>query len=136
VGGDHRGWAGKREGRRERFQDSRMATTCSSSKHLTIPLIPPLSPRPSGFIAEKLYYANTTKMCSAPTAEEVSKWKSPYILMVDRGDCTFVTKVQALPLSLPPSLPLSPPSPPLPPPPPPPAARAVGDGHEPCPTPH
>jgi hypothetical protein len=33
-------------------------------------------------------------MCSAPTAEEVAKWKSPYILMVDRGDCTFVTKVR------------------------------------------
>lgn len=25
---------------------------------------------------------------------QVSKWKSPYILMVDRGDCTFVTKVR------------------------------------------
>ncbi|TFJ86979.1 hypothetical protein NSK_001313 [Nannochloropsis salina CCMP1776] len=47
-----------------------------------------------GFIAEKLYYANTTKMCSAPTADEVAQWKSPYILMVDRGDCTFVTKVR------------------------------------------
>ena len=49
-----------------------------------------------GTIAERLYYANTTRMCSAPTAEEVAKWKSPYILMVDRGDCTFVTKVGGL----------------------------------------
>ena len=28
-----------------------------------------------GFIAEKLYYANTTRMCSAPTAEEVGGWR-------------------------------------------------------------
>lgn len=30
------------------------------------------------------------------TNKQVAKWKSPYILMVDRGDCTFVTKVRAV----------------------------------------
>ena len=48
-----------------------------------------------GTIAEKLYYAGTSNnMCSAPSADQVSQWQSPYILMIDRGDCTFVTKVR------------------------------------------
>ena len=33
-------------------------------------------------------------MCSAPSADQVSQWQSPYIVMIDRGDCTFVTKVR------------------------------------------
>ena len=93
---------------------SKRVSMSGFSPRLPPPSLPPSrpsSPSSSGFIAEKLYYANTTKMCSAPTADEVSKWKSPYILMVDRGDCTFVTKVRfvdpSLPPARPPSLPLS-----------------------------
>ena len=48
-----------------------------------------------GTIAEKLQYAGESNlMCSAPTAEQVSQWTSPFILMIDRGTCTFVTKVR------------------------------------------
>lgn len=59
-----------------------------------------------GSIAQNVYYAEST-LCDAdvdttvgyPEREIDSKtkkmkpWPSPYILMVDRGDCTFVKKV-------------------------------------------
>ena len=53
-----------------------------------------------GSIAQNVYYADDT-LCDSnvntkkgyPTRPDKSAWKAPYILMVDRGDCTFVQKV-------------------------------------------
>lgn len=59
-----------------------------------------------GSIQEKVYYANDT-LCEATTTNSLNgypvekdssgkrlPWQSPYILMVDRGGCTFVQKVR------------------------------------------
>jgi hypothetical protein len=61
-----------------------------------------------GSIAQQVYYADS-QLCDAvvdttkgyPEREKDSNgvmkpWPSPYILMVDRGECTFVQKVRAL----------------------------------------
>ena len=64
-------------------------------------------PSYGGSIAQNVYYSQST-LCDAnvdtssgvPARETDSKtgkmkpWPSPYILMVDRGDCTFVQKVR------------------------------------------
>jgi len=49
-------------------------------------------------ITQKLYYSNST-LCSPDAVAggglPRGSWTPPYILMVDRGDCTFVTKAKA-----------------------------------------
>ena len=53
-----------------------------------------------GSIAQNVYYADST-LCDQnvdttkgwPKRDKNEPWKPPYILMVDRGDCTFVQKV-------------------------------------------
>ena len=59
-----------------------------------------------GAIATNVYYADST-LCESdvdttkgypardvdPKTNKMKPWPSPYILMVDRGDCTFVKKV-------------------------------------------
>jgi len=48
-------------------------------------------------ITQKLYYSTNTLCESDATAEgglPSGSWVAPYILMVDRGDCTFVTKAK------------------------------------------
>mmetsp|Transcript_23721 Transcript_23721/g.94074 ORF Transcript_23721/g.94074 Transcript_23721/m.94074 type:complete len:545 (+) Transcript_23721:65-1699(+) len=48
-------------------------------------------------ISQQLYYANST-LCTLPDSASggypPGTWRTPYVLMVDRGDCTFVTKVR------------------------------------------
>jgi len=44
-----------------------------------------------GSIQQNVIYAGTNDMCSATTNND---WKSPFILMVDRGSCSFVQKVR------------------------------------------
>jgi hypothetical protein len=57
-----------------------------------------------GSITQNVFYANS-KLCDAKEPQEgfpardyvdgkMKPWPSPYILMVDRGDCTFVQKVR------------------------------------------
>jgi hypothetical protein len=60
-----------------------------------------------GSIAQQVYYADS-QLCDVevdttkgyPEREKengvMKPWPSPYILMVDRGECTFVQKVRAL----------------------------------------
>jgi hypothetical protein len=64
-----------------------------------------------GAIATNVYYADST-LCDSdvdsgkgyperetdPKTKKMKPWPSPYILMVDRGDCTFVKKVRRLEL--------------------------------------
>jgi hypothetical protein len=53
-----------------------------------------------GSIAQSVYYANSD-LCDPnvdtskgyPQTEDGKGWPSPYILMLDRGGCTFVKKV-------------------------------------------
>jgi hypothetical protein len=53
-----------------------------------------------GSIAQNVYYANST-LCDQnvdtrkgyPRRPNNEPWPAPYILMLDRGDCTFVQKV-------------------------------------------
>ena len=66
-------------------------------------------PAYGGAIAQNVYYAQSD-LCDAnvnttsgvptrdidPKTGKMSPWPSPYILMVDRGDCTFVKKVRTL----------------------------------------
>lgn len=65
------------------------------------------SPPYGGAIQQNVYYAGTT-LCDAnidysrggfpirdvDESGEMAPWKTPFILMVDRGDCTFVKKVR------------------------------------------
>ncbi|KAL7559510.1 hypothetical protein ACA910_010322 [Epithemia clementina (nom. ined.)] len=54
-----------------------------------------------GSIQQQVYYSATT-LCDAnvdkkggyPTRDDHSAWKTPFILMVDRGECSFVQKVR------------------------------------------
>ena len=55
-----------------------------------------------GSIQQQVYYAGTT-FCTSddinpkggfPKRKDHSAWKSPFILMIDRGDCSFVQKVR------------------------------------------
>ncbi|KAJ8603125.1 hypothetical protein CTAYLR_004573 [Chrysophaeum taylorii] len=50
------------------------------------------SPKYGVTLTEKMYYANST-MCD-DSALPMGRWTTPYLLMVDRGDCTFVKKVR------------------------------------------
>lgn len=63
-------------------------------------------PSYGGSIAQNVYYSQST-LCDSnvdtstgvparendPKTGKMKPWPSPYILMVDRGDCTFVQKV-------------------------------------------
>jgi len=62
------------------------------------------TPAYGGSIQQKLYYANSV-LCDESKVDmtegyprtkkkENTVWKAPYILMVDRGDCSFVQKVR------------------------------------------
>jgi hypothetical protein len=66
-------------------------------------------PLEGGKIVANVYYANsdlcnqtvdTTKGYPArdydPRTAKMKPWPSPYILMVDRGNCSFVSKVRVL----------------------------------------
>eukprot|EP00587_Corethron_hystrix_P005619 CAMPEP_0113303942 /NCGR_PEP_ID=MMETSP0010_2-20120614/4141_1 /TAXON_ID=216773 ORGANISM="Corethron hystrix, Strain 308" /NCGR_SAMPLE_ID=MMETSP0010_2 /ASSEMBLY_ACC=CAM_ASM_000155 /LENGTH=472 /DNA_ID=CAMNT_0000158009 /DNA_START=1222 /DNA_END=2641 /DNA_ORIENTATION=+ /assembly_acc=CAM_ASM_000155 len=46
-----------------------------------------------GSIAEQVYYTDEN-LCDADIDIRQNDWKSPFILMVDRGECTFVHKVR------------------------------------------
>jgi len=64
-------------------------------------------PSYGGSIAQNVYYSKST-LCDSnvdtsggvptrdidPKTGKMKPWPSPYILMVDRGDCTFVQKVR------------------------------------------
>lgn len=55
------------------------------------------SPNYGVTIAQKLYYSNTNMCDNSAEANggyPAGNWVTPYLLMVDRGDCTFVNKVR------------------------------------------
>ena len=54
-----------------------------------------------GSIQQQVYYTDSTlcdgnvdKTAGYPERTDKSPWKTPFILMVDRGDCSFVQKVR------------------------------------------
>ncbi|KAL7572550.1 hypothetical protein ACA910_000372 [Epithemia clementina (nom. ined.)] len=49
-----------------------------------------------GSIQQPLYYAGTNNLCDSSTTNKLDTtgWSSPFILLVDRGDCSFVQKVR------------------------------------------
>ena len=47
-----------------------------------------------GSIQQPLYYAKTT-LCDFNAEQlDTANWVSPFIMMIDRGDCSFVQKVR------------------------------------------
>ncbi|KAJ1451971.1 hypothetical protein M885DRAFT_528392 [Pelagophyceae sp. CCMP2097] len=55
------------------------------------------TPKYGGTLAQRLYYSNSTLCDPGATAGNgypAGEWKSPYFLMVDRGECKFVTKAR------------------------------------------
>jgi hypothetical protein len=68
------------------------------------------TPTYGGSIAQNVYYTGEQDLCDGnvdttkgvptrpidPFTGKMESWPSPYILMVDRGNCTFVTKVRTV----------------------------------------